>query len=154
LFHQAQECWQKIKLKQKPKIMKTIVKSLFLALSLLLVVVSMSNAKPGRPAVSTFKTGIYTSVSGKLHIALDKVSGGPVDIRLKNSTGDLLYNRHLGKNETTLRTRLNLDNLDDGDYVLEITNGIEKTSQTITIKTKQPQSFQRIIQTESVAHIN
>jgi hypothetical protein len=59
LFHQAQERWQKIKLKQKPKIMKTIVKSLFLALSLLLVVVSMSNAKPGRPAVSTFKTGIY-----------------------------------------------------------------------------------------------
>lgn len=134
--------------------MKTLVKSLFLALTLSLVAVSMSNAKPGRPAVSTFKTGIYTSVSGKLHIALNKEAGGPVDVRLKSSTGDLLYNRHLGKNETELRTRLNLDNLDDGDYILEITNGIEKTSQTITIKTNQPTSFQRIIQTESVTRNN
>ncbi|MDB5242414.1 MAG: hypothetical protein JWP57_3039 [Spirosoma sp.] len=131
--------------------MKTLAKSLFLALSLSLVAISISSAKPGRPAVSTFKTGIYTSVSGKLHIALDKQSGGPVDIRLKSSTGDLLYNRHLGKNETTLRTRLNLDNLTDGDYVLEITNGIEKTSQTITIKTEQPTSFGRIIQTQPIA---
>jgi maltodextrin utilization protein YvdJ len=144
----------KIQFKQKLKIMKTLIKSLFLALSLSLVVVSMSNAKPGRPAVSTFKTGIYTSVTGKLHIALNKQSGGSVDIRLKDSTGDLLYYRHLGKNDTTLRTRLNLDNLADGDYVLEITNGIEKTSQTISIKTNQPMPFQRIIQTEPIANNN
>lgn len=134
--------------------MKTLVKSLLLALSLSFVAVSMSNAKPGRPAVSSFKTGIYTSISGQLHIALNKQVGGPVDIRLKSSTGDLLYNRHLGKKETSLRARLNLDNLDDGDYVLEITNGIEKTCQTITIKTNQPTSVQRIIQTGPIAHNN
>lgn len=131
--------------------MKTLIKPLFLALSLSFVAVSISEAKPVRPAVATFKTGIYTSVSGKLNIALDKQTGGPVDIQLKRSSGELLYSQHLGKKETAFRTRLNLDDLVDGDYVLEITNGVETTRQTISLKTRQPAVANRIVQTEAVA---
>ena len=64
--------------------MKTLIKPLLLALSLTFVAVSFSEAKPGRPVEITFKTGIYSSVNGKLNIALDKQAGGSVDIMLKN----------------------------------------------------------------------
>lgn len=131
--------------------MKTLIKPLLLALSLSFVAVSFSQAKPGRPAVATFKTGIYSSINGKLNIALDKQAGGPVDIRLKSSDGYLLYSQHLGKKEAAFRTRLNLDDLADGAYVLEVTNGVETTRQTITLKTKQPTALNRIIKTEVVA---
>ena len=131
--------------------MKTLIKPLLLALSLSFVAVSFSEAKPGRPVEITFKTGIYSSVNGKLNIALDKQAGGSVDIMLKNSDGSLLYSQHVGKKETSFRTRLNLDELTDGDYVLMITNGVETTRQTITLKTNQPAAHNRIIQAEVVA---
>lgn len=131
--------------------MKTLISPLLLALSLSFATVSISEAKPGRPAVASFKTGIYTTLTGKLNIALDKQAGGPVDIQLKNSTGGLLYSQHLGKKEAQFRTRLNVDDLADGDYQLEITNGVETTRQTVTLKTKQPTALNRIIQTEVVA---
>ena len=128
--------------------MKTLIKPLFLALSLSFITASFSEAKPGRQLVATYKTGIYSTATGKLQIALDKQAGGPVDIQLKSSDGKLLYSQHLGKKETAFRTRLNVDELPDGDYVLEITNGVETTRQTITLKTKQPTALNRIIQTD------
>jgi hypothetical protein len=131
--------------------MKTLIKPLFLALSLTFITASLSEAKPGRQLVATYKTGIYSTTTGKLSIALDKQAGGPVDIQLKGSDGKLLYSQHLGKKETTFRTRLNVDELPDGDYVLEITNGVETTRQTITLKTKQSTAANRIVQTDFVA---
>lgn len=131
--------------------MKTLIKPLLLALSLSFVATSFSEAKPGRPAAAPFKTGIYTSINGRLNIALDKQAGGPVDIQFKRSSGELLYSQHLGKKEAAFRTRLNLEDLPDGDYVLSITNGTETTRQTVTLKTKQPTVANRIVQTETVA---
>ena len=131
--------------------MKTLIKPLFLALSLSVVAVSISEAKPVRPAAVSFKTGIYSSANSKLNIALDKQTGGSVEIQFKNSAGERLYTQRLGKKETTYRTRLNLEDLADGEYVLEITNGVETTRQTITLKTQQPTVASRIVQTDAVA---
>ncbi len=131
--------------------MKTLIKPLLLALSLSFITVSFSEAKPGHPAGATFKTGIYPTVTGKLQIALDKQAGGPVDIHLKNSAGELLYSQHLGKKEAAFRTRLNVDELPDGDYVLTVSNGVETTRQTLTLKTKQTTLVNRIIQTDVIA---
>lgn len=134
--------------------MKTLIKPFLLALSLSFVAVSFSEAKPDRPVAATFKTGIYSSVSGKLNIALDKQAGGSVDIQLRSSGGAVVYSQHIGKKETTFRTRLNLDELADGTYVLNITNGSETTRQTITLKTNQLATLNRTIQTEVVASRN
>jgi hypothetical protein len=131
--------------------MKALIKPLFLALSLTFALISISEAKPGRPAVSTFKTGIYSSTSGKLHIALDKQPGGPVDIQLKSSDGTLFYTQRISKKDSTFRTRLNLDELADGQYTLMITNGVETTRQTITLKTPQSSPLNRTIRAEVVA---
>lgn len=128
--------------------MKTLIKSLLLAFSLSFVAFSVSEAKPGRPAAATFKTGIYTSANSKLNIALDKQIGGAVDIQLKTTNGVLLYTQRVGKKEESFRIRLNLDELADGDYVLEITNGVQLTRQTVSLKTRQPAALNRVIQTE------
>ena len=129
--------------------MKILIKSLALALSLGFVtsLTSLSEAKPiDRPtAVATYKTGIYSTVSGKLTIALDKATGGAVDILLKGADGKILFSQHLGKNDQTYRTRLNLNDLEDGVYQLEITNGVETTTQTVTLSTKLPSTPNRIV---------
>ena len=129
--------------------MKTLIKSLALALSLGIITsaASFAEANPGgRPtAAVAYQSGVYTTVNGKLNIALDKQTGGVVDIKLKNAIGEVVYSQHVGKNESKYRTRLNLSELPDGVYQVEITNGVETTTHTITLSTQQPESPARVI---------
>ncbi len=129
--------------------MKTLIKSLAFALSLAAVTSSVTFAEtnPGgkTKVVATYKTGIYMTQSGKLSIALDKEKGGTVSISLKGADGQLLYIQHLGKNDQTYRTRLNLNQLEDGVYQVEITNGVETTTQSVTISTQQPATPNRLV---------
>ncbi|MFD2932716.1 T9SS type A sorting domain-containing protein [Spirosoma flavum] len=129
--------------------MKTLIKSLALALSIgfLTSVASFSEAKPiGHPSVvASYKSGIYTSIGGNVNIALDKQTGGVVEIQLKNTEGKVLYNQHVGKKETKSRTRLNVNELPDGVYTVEITNGVETTTHNVTISTPQPQTPTRLV---------
>lgn len=128
--------------------MKTLIKPLLFALSLSLVTsaVSFGEAKPiGRPtAVASYKSGVYMTSTGKLSIALDKETGGSVNIQLKTADGYVLYTQQLGKNERTYRTRLNLSDLEDGVYYVEISNGAETTRHAVTIQTDQPQRVVRM----------
>ncbi|MBN8823930.1 MULTISPECIES: hypothetical protein [unclassified Spirosoma] len=130
--------------------MKTLVKTFALALTLGLVstVATFAETNPGTKKAAqaaTFKTGIYTTVSGKLNIALDKEKGGPVDIRLKSSDGRVLYNYRLGKKEEIYRTQLNLTDLEDGVYQLEVTNGVETTTQAVKLSTHKPSIVNRVV---------
>ncbi|GAB2557981.1 T9SS type A sorting domain-containing protein [Spirosoma aerophilum] len=132
--------------------MKTLIKSFALALSLAVVASAATFAAPteanpiGRPAkVATYKTGVYSTVTGKLNVALDKSAGGRVDIRLKDTTGKVLFAQYLGKKEQVCRLQLNLSDLEDGVYTLEITNGVETTTQSVTIATKQPTLSNRVV---------
>ncbi|GAB3784662.1 hypothetical protein GCM10028818_44760 [Spirosoma horti] len=129
--------------------MKTLVKTFVVALSLgvLSSVASFAEGKPGsRPAtVAAYKAGIYTSVDGKLNIGLDKEKGGPVDVMLKGTDGKIYYSQHLGKNEKIYRSRLNMSELPDGVYVVEITNGVETTKHQVTLSTKQQEAPARLV---------
>ncbi|MCK8495873.1 T9SS type A sorting domain-containing protein [Spirosoma sp. RP8] len=129
--------------------MKTLLNSLILACTLTLVTVSASLAKTNpdkRPAsVATYKTGIYTSTAGKLHINLDKETTGAVDIKLKNINGKVLYTQHLTRKEKTARLSLDMDQLPDGAYQLEISNGVDTTTQTVTLGSQQPSTPNRLV---------
>jgi len=129
--------------------MKTIIKSLALAFSLGIVTTasSFADTNPGgrTTTVASYKTGIYSNQAGKLNIALDKEKGGAVDIRLKGADGKVLYTQHLSKNQPGCRVRLNLDDLADGVYQVEVTNGVNTTTQNVTLSTNHPTAPSRII---------
>ena len=129
--------------------MKTSIKSLLVAFGITLVSFSVSLAavNPGaRPAtVATYKTGIYSDTQSKLNIALDKETTGSVDIMLKDAAGKILFSQHLGKKEQTARIRLNLNDLPDGAYQVEITNGVDTTTHRLSIATKQPSTPGRLV---------
>lgn len=129
--------------------MKTLIKSLALALTLGFVTsaATFANTNPGgrQTVVASFKSAIYTTVSGKLSIALDKEVGGAVDVQLKNKDGKVLYSQHLGKKESKYRRLLNVSELPDGDYQVEITNGVERSMHTVTIATQQSVASNRLV---------
>ncbi|WP_420150950.1 T9SS type A sorting domain-containing protein [Spirosoma sp.] len=129
--------------------MKTLIKSLAIAFSLGIVTsaATFSEAKPiVRPAaVAAYKTGIYTTVDGRLSIALDKQTGGAVDIKMTNDAGKVMYSERLGKNESKYRIKLDMSQLPDGVYQVEITNGAETTIRTVTLSTEQPSNPGRLV---------
>ncbi len=129
--------------------MKTIIKSLALVLSLGFATSAATFAETNpisRPsAVASYQSGVYTSIDGKLNIALDKQKGGAVDVRLKNSEGKVIYTQHVGKNEDKYRTRLNLSELPDGTYQVEITNGVDTTTHTIKLSSPKPEIPSRVV---------
>ncbi|RYC71646.1 T9SS type A sorting domain-containing protein [Spirosoma sordidisoli] len=131
--------------------MKTLIKSLALTILTGIATTSFSLAETKpivRPtAAASFKTGVYSTPSGKLHISLDKQTGGTVDVRLKDAKGTVLYSERLGRNETRYRTRLDLSELENGTYELEMTNGVETTRQTVVINAQQ----QRIVNIQLLA---
>ncbi len=130
--------------------MKTLIKPLLVAFSLLLANVSASQAQatqaPSRPqSVTSFQSGIFTTVDGKLQIALDKQVGEIVEIRLANAAGQVFFTQRVTKRQTTARLRLDVSALPDGAYQLAITNSRDTTRQALTLDTKQPQEPNRLV---------
>ncbi|QMW00931.1 hypothetical protein [Spirosoma foliorum] len=129
--------------------MKTLIKSIAFVLTLGIAssTVSLADVNPGTRSATAvaYKTGIYSTPYGQLNIALDKEKGGAVDVRLKGTDGKVLYSEHVGKNERNYRVRLNMTELADGVYQVEVTNGVETTIQNVTISTSQPITASRTV---------
>lgn len=135
--------------------MKTLAHSFLFSLTFAaaLSTGSFSEAKPiDRPTeAATYQAGVYVASDSKLHVAVDKHAGGHVTLRLRDTKGALLYDDYLGKKAYKYRTKLNLENLPDGTYQLEVSNGVETKSQTVTIATQRTALSARLIQTSDVA---
>ncbi|QKZ15316.1 hypothetical protein [Spirosoma sp. KUDC1026] len=135
--------------------MKSFAKSFIVALTLGVATSFASFAgttNPEQPTDSaSFKSGIYTSNDGKLHVALDKQTGRVVTIQLKNDKGVALYTQRLGKKAENCRLAFNVDSLKDGVYQLDITDGTSTTSKSVTLTTHQPEVPKRLVQTDVLA---
>lgn len=130
--------------------MKTLIKPLLIAFSLFVLTGSAALAgtvtSPNRPkAVATYQSGIFTTAEGKLQIALNKQTGGWVDIRLTNAAGKVLFVQQVSKHQTEARLRLDVSNLPDGTYELTITNGRDTTRQALTLATPKHSEPNRLI---------
>jgi hypothetical protein len=128
--------------------MKTLLTSLLIT-SLTFISFSATQAEtaPARkPAqVASYQTGMYTTAAGKLSIALDKQTGGVIDVRLLNQEGKVVYDQQIGKNQTTVRLRLDLSELADGNYQVVISNGRDVTTHAVTISTKPVAMSARLV---------
>ncbi|AKD53848.1 hypothetical protein [Spirosoma radiotolerans] len=86
-----------------------------------------------------FQVSAYLMANGtKLRVSVDKQMGGKVTIQFVNSVGDAHYQLTLLPQDTVVRFNLNLTELDDGDYVLKVSNGLEMESRQVKIATSKP----------------
>ncbi|GAB3897358.1 hypothetical protein GCM10028803_15770 [Larkinella knui] len=120
--------------------MKTLIKSLLVAFTLTAVTFSTSVAeinKPiGKPRNATaFQSSMYTTIEGKVKIAVKKQTGGKVEVRLTNSTGKEFFVQSIGKRQEAARLSLDVSALPDGVYQVTISNGVETTTQELTLAT-------------------
>ncbi|GAB3914878.1 hypothetical protein GCM10028803_60940 [Larkinella knui] len=120
--------------------MKTLIKSLLVAFTLTAVTFSTSWAESNKPIgkpknAVAFQSSMYTTNAGKVQIAVNKQTGGKVEVRLTNSAGKEVFVQSIGKRQEAARLRLDVSALPDGVYQVAISNGVETTTQELTLAT-------------------
>ncbi len=79
----------------------------------------------------------------RLRINVDKELGGQVEVQLKDVKGKLYFTQTMNPTDTSLRLNVDLSDLNDGDYVLKVSNGLEMIVRDIKITTKAPTNITR-----------
>ncbi|MVM36601.1 hypothetical protein GO730_01180 [Spirosoma sp. HMF3257] len=103
--------------------------------------------KKNRPTkLAHYQVGAYLTADGtKLRVNVDKDLEGQVFLQLFDQKGKLYFDRLMDTGESIARLSLDLTDLDDGDYKLKISNGLEMEIREIKITTKQPTTLSRSI---------
>ncbi|GAA4452270.1 hypothetical protein GCM10023189_15400 [Nibrella saemangeumensis] len=128
--------------------MKTIIKTLVLALTLSSVsYVASANPNAGDKKVATsYKAAIFPAANATtLNVIVEKQTGSRVQIVLKNAAGTVLHAEYLTKKEGTFQSKLNLAELTNGTYRVEVTNGTETTAKEFTLSNINPAPVNRTI---------
>lgn len=128
--------------------MKTLVKSLLVAFTLTLVTFSVSfgtNQPAPAGKAAAYQTSLYTDAQGKLRIAVDKQTGGVVEVRLINSAGKEFFVQEVGKRQKMARLSLDISSLPDGAYQVAVTNGVDTKINNLTVATQQPSFTRRLV---------
>lgn len=124
--------------------MKTFIKSLALALTLGTVsfATTAATAKPERPITyASYETVVYPSQTAPVvNVVVKKEAGSTVSVRFKSKKGETLAERALGRGKDTVAMRFRIDDLPDGLYSIEISNGRDVTKKEVKLSTQLQES--------------
>lgn len=123
--------------------MQTNLKALALAAAVLttsLVAPLAANASTVNPATgkaeATFTVNTFRAAkSTNLRVFIQKDNQAAVRVTLKNEAGEVFYETTLGKNQPGKALSLDLSQLPDGHYVVEVSNRDKKEVKSFTLAT-------------------
>ena len=122
--------------------MKTLVKTF--AIALLSAVSFISNATTDNNgnlnAQKTFAVGVYQTINTmKMNVMVEKLAGKRLSVILKSESGEVLHAEYIRKNDTAYRGKFDLQELEDGKYTFEISDGESKIVKNVQVGTVKPQ---------------
>ncbi len=127
--------------------MKTIIKSLVCALALGTTVAfahpTDEKSKDSRP-VPAFESSTYVSADANLRVAVKKNTSDRVYITLRNTEGVVLFTETIGKKESSYAAKIDVKDLNDGVYQLEIFSGKDRVVKKLNL-TSQKVETQRVV---------
>ena len=119
--------------------MKTLFASALIALTLLASsTFAADNVGKGK-AKATFQSAVYPMVNSmKVGVNVSKEKDSKVNIRLINNSGQTLATKKLGKGSEATNLRFDLNDLEDGIYKVEISDGNHTEVKTVKLETSTP----------------
>ena len=99
------------------------------------------------PATPTlpFDASAYVTVHNQIRVAIQKTSDVPVVVFLRNKNNEVLYRKHIGKNEAKYAVKLNVNELSDGQYELEVRSSEGSIRKQLNLLTTPVQHTSRVI---------
>lgn len=106
--------------------------------------IPQSTQRSAPTKLAHFEMGAYMAREGaRLRINVDKELGGQVEVQLRDTKGTVYFTRVMNPADTFLRLNVDVSGLNDGDYVLKVSNGLEMIVRDIKITTKAPTNITR-----------
>ena len=120
------------------------MKKLFKTFAILAVSSSLAFANNTRP--STFKVGMYNvKNTHTLKVFVDKESNNALLLEVKDADGRVLQSENIGKNRHSMGLRLNLSNLESGDYTIELSDKTNTYTKDIRLEKEQKEELKIVI---------
>jgi hypothetical protein len=120
--------------------MKTLIASALIALTLSTSTATFAadNKEKAEPK-SAFQSAVYPVVNSmKVSVNVNKPKDTKVNIRLMNEAGQTLTVLKLGKDNESSIIRFDMNNLEDGIYKVEVSDGFRTEVKTVRLQTSTP----------------
>ncbi|RRB02693.1 T9SS type A sorting domain-containing protein [Larkinella rosea] len=120
--------------------MKTVLASALIALTFATSSIAFADDnRENAELKSSFQSAVYPIVNTmKLNININKAKESKVAIRLIDEAGQTLTVLKLGQDNESSNIRFDLNNLEDGIYKVEISDGIRTEVKTVKVQTATP----------------
>ncbi len=114
--------------------MKTSVKTFAFALAFIASTFAANAEDKETRKASSFGTGIYPTKDGKINVLVDKANiESSTTLLLRNETGDVVYRETISKENKKFGRTLNMDEMEAGQYKLDIISGDEIQSKSFQV---------------------
>ncbi|WP_157635017.1 DUF3244 domain-containing protein [Spirosoma panaciterrae] len=100
---------------------------------------------PTTPKTLSFDASAYVTTDHQIRLAVQKSADQPVEVFLRNKNREVLYQRIMGKKETRYAVKLNINDLADGEYELEIKSAEGSITKQVNVVTQPVQQTNRTI---------
>ncbi|MFN8346678.1 MAG: hypothetical protein U0X91_16875 [Spirosomataceae bacterium] len=135
--------------------MKTLVITLISALTLTSATASIKGSKKAgsRPAEThtvenrtavTFETSAYVTKDASIKLAVKKNAPERVYVTLRTANNDVLYRETINKNEMSYAAKINVNELTDGVYKLEIATDKDRVVKRLNLSSSKTESERKI----------
>ena len=113
------------------------------AASLLLSASTLFN--PTNPKALSFDASAYVTLNNQIRLAVQKNAEVPVVVLLRNKNNEVLYRQNISKKEAKYAVKLDVSELADGQYELEIKSEEGSIRKQLTLANKPLQPTTRTI---------
>ena len=100
---------------------------------------------PTTPKALSFDASAFVTVSNKVQIAVQKSTETPVTVILRNADNQIFFQQNIGKKESKFAVKLDINDLADGQYELEIKSSEGSINKHLNLSTTPVQKQPRIV---------
>ncbi|WP_232541117.1 hypothetical protein [Spirosoma endbachense] len=114
-----------------------------LAVSILMGTATLTN--PTTPKALPFDASAFVTASNQIRVAVSKTADVPVVVLLRNSENQVLFRQSISKKEAKYAVKLNVDELADGKYELEVKSAEGSILKQLNLSTAPVKQTPRVI---------
>ena len=100
---------------------------------------------PTTPNALPFGASAYVTVNNQIRVAVQKSADVPVVILLRNKNNEVLYQQYIGKKAANYAIKLDVQELTDGQYELEVKSSEGSIRKQLNVSTAPFQQDTRVI---------
>ncbi len=120
--------------------MKNLVKT-FVCTMLLASTTMFAGVNQQPAGSSSLKTGLYFSKDGKLNINIENNLNKMTKVQILDSSNQVVFQKNDRYTSRLSRLKVDVGNLPDGAYTVQVTNGKDTVAQNVQLETPKQERF-------------